>query len=369
MGRTTLFRRDLKESQLKLLQGVILPKLLALRAAPVALAYWLGIAGSGRRNNGCARILMLHGIARRNGGLFERVVRYVKRTFDVVPLHSIAAHVAAGEPFSRQLAITFDDGLRNNIDMAYPILKAHGATATFFVCPELIDRGQWLWNHEARQRLSRLPPGSRLELASELGCDGEVESIIHRMKALPLSERARAEQRIREATAGFVPHPAERHQFDLAGWDELRRLDPEVVTIGSHTLTHAILPTLSGPEAEREIVQSRRILEARLQRPVETFAYPNGDISAQVVDCVRKTYRAAVSAEKGQVAPGADPHMLPRINVPESLLRLAAALHRDHFLVTPTSASGSQVASSGNKVMSAIHSTIMKKNGSEASAT
>src|SRR5712672_2414081 len=183
MGRTTLFRRDLKESQLKLLQGVILPKLLALRAAPVALAYWLGIAGSGRRNNGCARILMLHGIARRNGGLFERVVRYVKRTFDVVPLHSIAAHVAAGEPFSRQLAITFDDGLRNNIDMAYPILKAHGATATFFVCPELIDQGKWLWNHEARQRLSRLPPGGRLELACELGCDGEVESIIRWMKA------------------------------------------------------------------------------------------------------------------------------------------------------------------------------------------
>jgi peptidoglycan/xylan/chitin deacetylase (PgdA/CDA1 family) len=342
----------------------------ALRAAPVALAYWVGVAGSGRRNNGCARILMLHGVARRDAGLFERVVRYVKRTFDVVPLHSIAADAAAGEVrFRRQLAITFDDGLRNNIDMAYPILKAHGATATFFVCPELIDRGQWLWNHEARQRLSRLPPGSRLELACELGCDGEVESIIRWMKALPLSERARAEQRIRAATAGFVPHPAERHQFDLAGWDELRRLDPEVVTIGSHTLTHAILPTLTGAEAGREIVESRRILETRLQRPVETFAYPNGNISAPVLDCVRKTYRAAVSTDKGQVAPGADPHMLPRINVPPSVLKLAVALHRDHFTVAPTSASGSHVASCGNTVIRAMHSTIMKKKGSEASAT
>jgi hypothetical protein len=126
---------------------------------------------------------------------------------------------------------------------------------------------------------------------------------------------------------------------------------------------------LTEAEAEREIVESRRILESRLQRPVEMFAYPNGDVSAQVLDCVRKTYRAAVSTEKGQVAPGADPHMLPRINVPGNLLRLAAALHRDHFLVTPTSASGSQVASSGNTVISAMHSTIMKKNGSEASAT
>src|SRR3982074_2331356 len=180
MGRTTRFRRGLKESQLKLLQGVILLKLLALRAAPVALAYWLGIAGSGRRNNGCARILMLHGVARRDAGLFERVVRYVKRTFDVVPLHSIAADAAAGDVrFRKQLAITFDDGLRNNIDMAYPILKAHGATATFFVCPELIDRGQWLWNHEARQRLCRLGPEGRLEVARALGREGGGEAVLH----------------------------------------------------------------------------------------------------------------------------------------------------------------------------------------------
>ena len=76
-----------------------------------------------------------------------------------------------------------------------------------------------------------------------------------------------------------------------------------------------------------------------------------------------------VTTDKGQVGPGADPHLLPRINVPGGALKLALALHRDHFLVTPTSASGSQVASSGNKVISAIHSTIMKKNGREASAT
>jgi peptidoglycan/xylan/chitin deacetylase (PgdA/CDA1 family) len=345
-------------------------KLRALRAAPLALAYWLGVAGSDRRNNGCARILMLHGVARRDARLFERVVRYVKRSFDIVPLHSIAADAAAGDVrFRRQLAITFDDGLRNNVDMAYPILKAHGATATFFVCPELIDQGRWLWNHEARQRLSRLPPEARQELACELDCDAGVESIIHRMKTLPLYARTQAEARIRAATAGFVPRPAERHQFDLAGWDELRRLDPGVVTIGSHTLTHPILPTLTEAEAEREIAESRRILEARLQRPVETFAYPNGNISAPVLDCVRKTYRAAVSTDKGQVAPGADPHMLPRINVPGSVLKLAVALHRDHFTVTPTSTSGSQVASCGNTVIRAMHSTIMKKNGNEASAT
>lgn len=353
-------------------------KLRALRAAPLALAYWLGVAGSAQRNNGCARILMLHGIPRRQTRLFERVIRYVRRHFDIVPLEKLAADAAAGDiPFRRQLAITFDDGMRNNVQVAYPILQALGAPATFFVCPELIERGKWLWNHEARQRLRRLAPQARRELAIELGCGEGVETIVYWMKRLSLEQRSEAETRIRDATPGFVPTPHERHEFDLAGWDELRGLDPSLVTIGSHTLTHPILPALSPAAAEFEISESRRTLEARLDRTVDLFSYPNGDLDAATRECVRRHYRAAVSVQQGWVAPGCDPHMLPRINVLESVLRLALALHRnrapaqsdDYFLVTPTSKSGSQVASSGNTVISAMHSTIMKKNGSEASAT
>jgi peptidoglycan/xylan/chitin deacetylase (PgdA/CDA1 family) len=342
-----------------------------LVSAPLALAYWLGVAGAAKRNNGRGRILMLHGIPRQHAGLFRRVLKYIRRNFEVVPLEVLAAGAASGTDtgLRTRLAITFDDGLRNNVEVAYPILKALGAPATFFVCPELIDEGRWLWNHEARQRLRTLAPAARLELAHELGGDKDVESIIYRMKRLPPYDRSRAEQRIREATPGFAPSAAERHQFDLAGWDELRGLDPSVVTLGSHTLTHPILTTLSGEEAEREIAGSRRLLERRLERAVESFAYPNGDADDEVLACVRRNYRSAVSVEEGQVAPGCDPHMLPRINVPGSVLRLALSLHRDHFLVTPTSVSGSQVASSGNSVISAMHSTIMKKNGSEASAT
>jgi len=54
------------------------------------------------------------------------------------------------------------------------------------------------------------------------------------MKRLPLREREHAETRIRAATPHFAPTAEERHEFDLAGWDELRALEPRIVTIGSH---------------------------------------------------------------------------------------------------------------------------------------
>jgi len=134
-------------------------------------------------------------------------------------------------------------------------------------------------------------------------------------------------------------------------------------------MTHPILPSLDDLDIEIEVAESRRMLEAKLGRAIELFAYPNGDVDPATLACVRRNYAAAVTVEEGWMAPGFDPHLLARLNVPGSLLRLVHTLHKDYFFDTPISVSGSQVASSGNSVMSAMQTTIMKKNGSEASAT
>ena len=334
-------------------------------SAFAALGYSLGVAGARSRANGCARILMLHGTPRRHAQLFESVMRYVQRQFRIVPL----AALARTDDLVGKLAVTFDDGLRNNVEVAYPVLRALGVPATFFVCPGLVDRRAWLWNHEARQRLLRMDAKARHDLALELECGSEVESIIYRMKRLPLADRGHVEALVRAATPRFEPTDVERHELDVAGWSELRALDPAIVTIGSHTLTHPILPSLSPSELETEIAGSRRVLEEKLGRPVELFAYPNGDADAATVACVRRNYLAAVTVEEGWVTFSTERHLLPRINVPGSRLRLALALHRDYFAPAPMSRSGSQVASPGNAVMSAMQTSIMKKKGMEARAT
>lgn len=304
-----------------------MPKLRSLRSAPLALAYWLGLAGAAQRENDCARILMFHSTPRHGARRFERLLRYLQRQFDVVSLGSLFDAIdSPTAPLRRKVVLTFDDGVRNNVEVAYPILQRLRMPATFFVCPGLIERGQWLWNHEARQRLRRLP--SLGEISRDTGGPAEVEAFVEWMKGLELSARNAVEQRIRQATPDFAPTDAERHEFDLAGWDELRRVDARIVTIGSHTLSHPILTSLDAREMEIEVAQSRRLLATRLQREVDLFAYPNGGLDPAVHECVRRHYRGAVCSEEGWVGALCDRHLLPRVNAPWNPLKLAKTLHR-----------------------------------------
>lgn len=286
---------------------MVVRMILAFRArllVSVPVALWRLSSIGERRAAAAARILMFHGTPRAQARELERQLRYLARRFKIVPL---TEKLSPGT-----LALTFDDGLRSNVEVAYPILARLGLPATFFVCPGLIDERRWLWSYEARARLHRL--GADLETT---------ERRVQEMKRVSLPARRAMEERLRRETPDFRPSAAEREAFDLAGWDELRSLDPALVAIGSHTLTHPILTTLEAAEVEREICGSRELLEQRLGRPVELFCYPNGDIDSTALALARRTYRVAVTVAPGAVQPGCDPLLLPRLAAPRGLLRLA----------------------------------------------
>ncbi|MGQ0543765.1 MAG: polysaccharide deacetylase family protein [Betaproteobacteria bacterium] len=276
---------------------------------PVAL--WR-VSGIGvKRAAAPARILRFHGTPRAQAKELGRQLRYLANRFEVVSLERLVERSRSGA-----IAITFDDGLRSNVEVAYPILARLGLPATFFVCPALIDERRWLWTHEARARLRRL------------GADAATtEGVVERMKGMDLGTRRAVEERLRDETEDWRPCAEEHEAHDLAGWDELARLDPALVAIGSHTLTHPVLTTLTEAEAQREVCGSRALLEKRLGRPVELFCYPNGAVSSAALELARRTYRAAVTAAPGAVAPGCDPLLLPRLAAPRGLLRLAWRLH------------------------------------------
>ena len=303
-----------------------MPSVRSMLRAPVAVAYWLG-AGQGKTTeDGDGTIFLCHGTSRDIAVRLERQLRYLRRVFTIVPLAALAASLrrqrTQGTP--RQAAIIFDDGLRSNLLFAYPILRALGIPATFFVCPGLIEERRWLWTHEARRRLQFAAPHLRQELAVEVGAPAEVGAFVQWMKELDLPQRKRVEARLRDATAAFVPADADHEAFDLAGWEELRSLDPSTVTVGSHSMTHPILPSMSSAEIEAELRDSRRMIEAKLARPAELFSYPNGDADERTLTGVRRYYRAAV--RYGSVT-RADPHQMPSLTLPRGVLALALKVH------------------------------------------
>ena len=281
------------------------------------------------------RVLMMHGV----GGAdlpaadFKAGLIWLSRHFRVVSLAAMMDDIASGKPppGAAEVAITFDDGLRNQLRIAYPILRELRLPATIFVTPGLIDAGQWLWNHEARARLQRLSAGERGELARAIGADcSQVEGIVSWMKLQPIDGRMAAETLIRDATPMFRPTPAESEACDLMSWNEIAQIDPGQITIGSHTVTHPILPTLGDDRLRHEVVGSRDMLEAKLEREVDLFCYPNGSTDRRVRDAVARCYRAAVTTEEGLIPRHPDLFAIPRIAAAARVSLLSWRMHRPH---------------------------------------
>lgn len=148
------------------------------------------------------------------------------------------------------------------------------------------------------------------------------------MKSLEPSRRATVDAQICAATSEFVASESERARFDPLKWEDFGRLDPDLVTIGSHTLTHPILPTLDDATLEYELRNSRDLLEQRLGRTVDLFCFPNGSADARVFTATKRVYGAAVTAAPGNVVTGTDVLALPRIPVAAELPLLAWRMHR-----------------------------------------
>jgi peptidoglycan/xylan/chitin deacetylase (PgdA/CDA1 family) len=303
-----------------------------LKSLGHSISFRAGLSAAIARRQGYARILMYHGVTAEGASSLGTQLRYLARNFKIVSLGTMVDRLARdGAAAPNEIVLTFDDGLRNNFTLVYPVLRELQAPATFFVCPDLIGSGRWLWNHEARCRLQTLEPGALSQVRSKLlAANASVEGMIEWIKTLKPPQRCWAEEMIRQATPNFRPTPAQRAAYDIMDWDELAALDPALITVGSHTLTHPVLPTLTTAQINHELRDSRHILEQKLQRDIPFFCYPNGAYDERVYQAVKGNYSAAVTTETGVLGREAefDLHRLPRIPSAENPALTAWRLHR-----------------------------------------
>lgn len=297
-----------------------------------SVAYASGLSAARARSRSDLRILMLHGVGA--GGIavddFEQAMEYLRRDFEVIPLDRMVGLIEGADgPAAGQVALTFDDGYRNNVTLAYPILARLQLPATIYVCPGLIERQEWLWNHDARERLRTLAPRVVGDLARELDAPGEsIEALVKMMKGLQPRVRLPIQEEIRRLTPEFDPTAEQREAYDTMSWDDLASLSPDVITIGSHTMNHHNLSTVDEATLDYELIESRRELEQRLGRPVEHFCYPNNDRSPRVIERARALYRSAAGGGPAFARPGGDTHLIPRIPMPPNVSALAWRLDR-----------------------------------------
>ncbi len=266
------------------------------------------------------RILMYHGVS--PGSLtpdsFEEQLVYIARHFDTYWTSEIPAVMEKLGTLSRPaIVLTFDDGLRNNITFAVPLLEKYGVKATFYLVSDLLDGHSMLWNHEMRCRLAVMDNGA---LPSTIGPFAttterrweEVGECVESVKRWDNADRLELLTTLRQCLPAPRYEEWMREEFEIMSEEEARRLSA-LVEIGSHTRTHPLLDKLSEEEAAKEIDGSRRRLESIIGKPVKTFCYPNGQFSSMIVDIVERCYNIAVTVEQGVVKRGDALHRLKRI--------------------------------------------------------
>jgi peptidoglycan/xylan/chitin deacetylase (PgdA/CDA1 family) len=253
---------------------------------------------------------------------FDSVCGWLARWFNVLPLDTAVKRLRAGTLPARAAAITFDDGYADNHDVAMPILKRHGLSATFFIATGFLDGGR-MWNDTVIECVRRVHRPS-LDLSC-LGFEGIGEldiddwakkraalgRLLRAIKYLSPQERDEAVMKIAASSGVSLPHGT------MMRSEQVQALRDGGMQVGAHTLTHPILAGLSRDQARAEILGSKQVLEQLLSDPVCSFAYPNGkpdvDYTAESVQLAREAgFELAVSTAWGAASQTVDAMQVPR---------------------------------------------------------
>lgn len=236
----------------------------------------------------------------------ERQLRTLRRVANVIPLEAGLDALYAGEPLPpRAVALCWDDGYRDNLELAVPLLERLELPATFFLVPELLSattRAWWEIAGWAFARSTRDQIGWRGGTFRTRGAEGRRSygracDILRRMSQ---AERAEA---LPDLVDRLAPSgdPEDRSLF--LDWSGAKELVRRGFSIGSHTMRHATLAQESPEDQVEDLRRSREILERELDVEIRTVAYPFGQPDAVSVDTQRAAknagYAYALTTESG----------------------------------------------------------------------
>jgi len=208
------------------------------------------------------------------------------------------------------VVITFDDGYRDNLEVAAPILARFGLPATLYIATNAINDGH-LWVDELYTMFRRK---TRDESSLDYG------SLVH---ALTLADTQSRRQKLISIEQQLRPSAAPPRL--MMSWDEVRQLRKNFanIEIGVHTADHLDLAA-NELTARGQIEQSLADVERELGLAARHFSFPYGRFSQLSQNAVRELglASAVVAGTNTLIDAGSNPFALARIVAPRSLALL-----------------------------------------------
>lgn len=186
---------------------------------------------------------------------FENQIQFLKKHFNFCyPYEFFNEDPKSGI----NILVTFDDGYKDNYDLAFPILNKYKVKCIFFITSSYINTKNWLLHDKVRLLVS-------LNKLDETIAEKELKQMNKGIKLTPKFIN-QVNSKIRELVLPRI----------MMDWKELKEINDSGFKIGSHTCTHAILKFLNIKEQSNEMNKSISKIKEELSIEADCFAYPNG---------------------------------------------------------------------------------------------
>jgi len=257
--------------------------------------------------------------------LFREQIRFLITDYTPISIHQFMELAETPSVLARYkkppVLISFDDGFKNVIDQALPILEEFGAPAAFFVIGEVLRNPEFVpWYVEATQLLRRTSPKrvtyktQTVELSTHSGHKQLMHLFYEAFKACQNQiQRERALDDLAKLL-GLQRPKASDLDSDLrfVTAEDLARLGPSsLLNVGSHAMSHRFLDRLSCQEQFDELQESHILLSKISPSYFPALAYPGSSFNASTVTIAKGLYKCAFALISGSSYRSL--HMYPRI--------------------------------------------------------
>lgn len=286
---------------------------------------------------GVGAILMLHRVSPEsrsplgtNAGLSvtpefldELVLALKADGYEFIAMDAVPERLStpARKPF---LAVTFDDGYKDNAVHAYPVLRRHEVPWTVYIAPGLVEGKTFLWWELLEHALCKLETAQLPFGVITCRTMPEKVAAFERIQQFLLRElpETQVPEFIRNFAARAGIDATAYGVMELLDWDEIRALakDP-LCTIGTHTMSHYHLARLDVSDLTLEFANAHSAIERQTGIAPRHVAYPYGYELAvghrETDEALRRGYKTGVTTRHGMVFPD---HLgaltaLPRISL------------------------------------------------------
>lgn len=258
--------------------------------------------------------------------VFRKQMRLIAERYNPVSMDEVAAFLAGNRELPRSaVAVTFDDGYKDNYEIAAPILREHGIPTTFYVIVGSIECDDAPWFVRIRGAFGatkktawRDKKGRTYDLTNPTGKQ-QARRQATAYCACAIGDLQRERTAELEKDLDMQDHLLKADL--MLSWNEIRDLKKQGHIIGSHSMSHPNLAYVDEADMKKELSDSKDILEKELGVEISHFAYPNPILKPIWNESTYSTakgigYRTVTTCDRGRVTQNDDPACLRRLVVP-----------------------------------------------------